>query len=130
MRHSHSHARAGFSFVELLVVLALIGILAGIAVPKIRELKRRSYVSMLMTDLRNLANLQEQYWTDRFDYANSLSALRYSHSELVTVTIVEATDHGWSATAQHRDIAITCAVFYGNAEPLAPASESAIIRCT
>ncbi len=122
--------RHGFSFAELLVVLALIGVLAGIAVPKIRELKRKSYVATLVTELRNLSNLQELHWTETFAYANAIGTVGYGPSERVTVTIVEASDYGWSATARHKEIAIACAVFYGTAEPLAPATSAGVIGCS
>ncbi len=128
-KNKHSVSRAGFSFVELLVVMVVIGVMSGLAVPRIRDMKRRAFVATLVTDLRNLAATQEQYWADALSYTSDFSTLRYTHSEQVTVTIVQATANGWSATATHHDVAITCAVFYGSATPVAPAFQLATIEC-
>ncbi len=122
-------SRAGFSFVELLVVMVIIGVMSGLAVPRIRDMKRRAFVTTLVTDLRNLAATQELYWADTHSYTSDVAALRFTHSDLVTLTIVQATADGWSATATHRDIAITCAVFYGSATPVVPAVQAAAIGC-
>ncbi len=132
MAHPSVHSprsRAGFSFVELLVVMVIIGVMSGLAVPRIREMKRRALVTTLVTDLRNLAATQEQYWADALAYTSDVAVLKYAHSEHVTVTIVHASANGWSATATHRDIPITCAVFHGNAAPVAPAVQPAAIGC-
>lgn len=44
----------GFSLIELLVVLALLGILVGTAVPTYREYRQRSYDLLAKADLRNV----------------------------------------------------------------------------
>jgi prepilin-type N-terminal cleavage/methylation domain-containing protein len=122
-------SRRAFSFAELLVVMIIIGILSGLAVPRIRDMKRKSYLTTLITDLRNLAGTQEQHWTSEFEYSNDFGVLKYHHSDMVTVTVMEATEHGWSAIAVHMDLPISCAVFFGNAAALPPATESGAITC-
>lgn len=123
------HSRRAFSFAELLVVMIIIGILSGLAVPRIRDMKRKSYLTTLITDLRNLAGTQEQHWTSEFEYSSDFSILKYHHSAMTTVTVIEATEHGWSAVATHMDLPISCAVFFGNAAAVAPAVDSGAITC-
>lgn len=47
--------RTGFTLIEIFFVILVIGIMTGIAIPKIRNMKRRAYIGAMVTDLRNLA---------------------------------------------------------------------------
>ncbi len=52
----------GFTLVELLVVVALIGLLAVISLPRFAETRERSYRAQMQTDLRTLVTAQEAYF--------------------------------------------------------------------
>lgn len=58
----------GFSLIELLIVVAIIAILAGIAVPNFLEAQTRSKVSRVQNDLRVLATALESYHVDNQGY--------------------------------------------------------------
>jgi type IV pilus assembly protein PilA len=123
-------ARRGFTLIALLIVVVIIGVLASIAIPKFRETKSRAYLATLKSDLKNLASKQESYFYGHESYGSSLSQLNSSVSEGVIISIVEADARGWSATATHPAAApLTCAVFYGQAAPLAPAVAQGLISC-
>lgn len=55
---------AGFSLIELLVVISIIGILSGIAVANYIFAKERAERTALMTDMRNLTTAIEAYHAD------------------------------------------------------------------
>lgn len=65
----------GFTLIELMIVIGIIGILAAIAIPQFTVYRTRSYNSAAMNDLRNTANAQEAYYVDNELYTNTLSKL-------------------------------------------------------
>jgi general secretion pathway protein G len=65
----------GFTLLELIVVIAIIGILATIALPALRETPRRAQEAVLKTDLRTLRDVIDQYYGDKGHYPPSLEAL-------------------------------------------------------
>src|SRR5512139_1664493 len=64
--------RKGFSLIELLIVIAIIGILAAIAIPGYLGQQRSAARSEAETNLLNLRLLEEQFFADRGSYTVSL----------------------------------------------------------
>jgi prepilin-type N-terminal cleavage/methylation domain-containing protein len=62
--------RKGFTLIELLIVVVIIGILAAIAIPRFGATRERAFQSAVVSDLRNLQTIQEQWYADP---ANSYS---------------------------------------------------------
>jgi type IV pilus assembly protein PilA len=73
---SKLNKREGFTLIELMIVIAIIGILAAIAIPQFSAYRQRSYNSAAQADLRNLATAQEAYYVDESSYANTVTTLR------------------------------------------------------
>ena len=114
---------------ELFVVLLIIAILTAVAVTRIHDYKHHYYQATLLSDLRNLAVSEESYWSSVDTYTNDLTALNYTPTPQVTITFVEADSVGWSAKAAHANDTTTCAVYYGRAAILAPATAKTVIGC-
>ncbi|MFH0786992.1 MAG: prepilin-type N-terminal cleavage/methylation domain-containing protein [Pseudomonadota bacterium] len=66
---------SGFTLIELMIVIAIIGILAAIAIPQFSAYRTRSYNSAAQADLRNAATAQEAYYVDAQTYVNTPTSL-------------------------------------------------------
>ncbi|MGC9328486.1 MAG: prepilin-type N-terminal cleavage/methylation domain-containing protein [Candidatus Hinthialibacter sp.] len=65
---SCSHSSRAFTLIELLIVVAIIGILAAIAVPNFLNAQTRAKVARTWADLKTLINALEQYRLDNNAY--------------------------------------------------------------
>lgn len=68
-------AERGFTLLELIVVVAIIGILATIAMPAMKDAPRRANEAVLKTNLRSLRDVIDQHYGDKGRYPTSLEAL-------------------------------------------------------
>lgn len=100
------HFRA-FSLQELLVVLAIIGILTLIALPNLMPLISRAKSAEAQQQLAFLHSLQQTYYYSHSKYSNSLEELGYEQVRTVNeggtanylIEIVEASETGFKAKA-------------------------------
>jgi type IV pilus assembly protein PilE len=66
-------AHRGFTLIELMIVVVIIGILASIAYPAYQEQVRKTKRSDGKSALTELANRQEKYYSQCFTYTNSFT---------------------------------------------------------
>ena len=58
----------GFTLVELMIVVAIIGILAAIAIPQFTKYRSRAQNSAALSDMRNLKTDLEGYYAEWMSY--------------------------------------------------------------
>jgi general secretion pathway protein G len=67
--------KAGFTLIELIVVVAIIGILATIALPAMKNAPIRAREAVIRADLYEIRSCIDQHLADKGSYPESLQAL-------------------------------------------------------
>lgn len=74
----HKNINKGFTLVELMVAVVIIGILASIVVPSYQDYLRKGRRAAAQAVLMDVAQKQQQYLLDARSYASDLSTLNIS----------------------------------------------------
>jgi type IV pilus assembly protein PilA len=96
----------GFTLIELMIVIAIIGILAAIAIPQFSAYRQRSYNSSANADLRNAATAQEAYYVDHMRYTNVSGDLVGTYGLFTSKGVIFTVNSGnasqYNMTAYHQ----------------------------
>ena len=105
--NSPTHAANGFTILELLVALVIVGILTATALPQYQHFRKQAFDNRALTDLRTVALAEESYFLDNERYVacsnEECSALpgvtKLSSGTTLTVT---TTTEGFIGESQHK----------------------------
>ncbi len=85
----------GFTLIELMIVIAIIGILSAIAIPQFNKYRTRALNNTALSDLKHAINAQEAYMAENSVYTDSISDLQsygFRSSSNVTLQITSSSD--------------------------------------
>ena len=92
IRKSMEEHEEGFTLVELLVVVVIIGILAAIAIPTFLNQREKAWQRESQSDLRNSATVMETFFGDNGTYVGEVAtAFKVSDDDTLTIKSQTAT---------------------------------------
>ena len=74
----------GFTLIELMIVVAIVGILAGVGYPSYTQYITDSRRTEAMTLLLSAMQREERFFTKELEYTTSMRSLGYSSSKVTT----------------------------------------------
>jgi prepilin-type N-terminal cleavage/methylation domain-containing protein len=77
----------GFTLLELLVVTAIVGILASIAIPQYARYRASGYDSSVASTVRNVATGEEGYFALHQEYTSDVDQIEGMVLDDVTITV-------------------------------------------
>ncbi len=93
-------ARSGFTLIELMIVVAIIGILAAIAIPKFAELIRKSGEGASKGNLGAIRSALSIYYGDmEGQYPSSLTGLTIAGKYLASIPVAKAPNYHADSSA-------------------------------
>jgi prepilin-type N-terminal cleavage/methylation domain-containing protein len=106
--------QSGFTLIEMLIVIAIVGLLASIAFPYYGQYKQRAYDVHARANLKTLWLTCNLYWQDNPKGTCNIAAVTntaYGFSTAVDVTLIgQGTKTSFNGTASHNNSPTTFSI--------------------
>jgi prepilin-type N-terminal cleavage/methylation domain-containing protein len=104
MANLRINRKKGFTLIELVFVIAIIGIFVAIAVPNFLSFRKKGYNASAVTDLKNAYTAAQIYFSEQPSGTVDLVTLRnygFKSSPGVNLSIHDSSNSGLSMIASH-----------------------------
>ncbi len=85
----------GFTLIELIVVVTIIGILSGIAMVNVRNAQRKASENVLRANLTNMRKAIDDFYADKQRYPSGLEELVPNYMRAVPIDPLTKTADSW-----------------------------------
>jgi len=98
-----------------IAIIAIIGILAAVAIPKFADTKKKAYVMAMRSDLKKLVPAAEAFFSDNNTYVGFVAP---AGSSGVALSVSNLSATGWAGAWTHANATgSACAIGVGSAAP-------------
>jgi type IV pilus assembly protein PilA len=112
--HHMKNSKKGFTLVEIMIVVVIIGLLAAMAIPAFQKVRRTSQDKTIVNNLRQLNAAAQQYFLEQGTTSVSSTALVGTDTDKYIKSVQTVRGEAYPGTINATDTQLTATSSVGN----------------